>query len=116
MAQEEQPAHHLLWDACYNVRDLGDYATASGARIRRGALVRADNLHRLTAAGQAALRAYEIRTIIDLRLAYELERHPNPFAAPQEPDAVPRYLNLPLHDLETNLALEAMTPQEEYIF
>ena len=40
---------HLEWDACRNVRDLGGLPTADGARIRPGALVRADSLQRLTA-------------------------------------------------------------------
>src|SRR4051812_29247842 len=29
-----QPARHLAWDACYNVRDVGDYPTKSGGRTR----------------------------------------------------------------------------------
>ena len=33
-AQDEQPARDLAWEACYNVRDLGGYATASGRLIR----------------------------------------------------------------------------------
>src|SRR5205823_6923920 len=103
---EDQPARHLTWDACYNARDVGGYPTNSGGRTRWRALVRADNLHRLTPEGQAALREYGVRTIIDLRLAGELERHPSPFAAGQGPDDVPRYLSLPLHDLDTDAAIE----------
>src|SRR4051812_5806286 len=60
MSQEEHSALHLAWDACYNVRDLGGYPTERGGRIRPQALVRADNLCRLTPTGQAALRAYGI--------------------------------------------------------
>jgi protein-tyrosine phosphatase len=43
--------------------------------------VRADNLNKLAAAGVAALVAYGIRTVIDLRDPRELERFPNPLAA-----------------------------------
>jgi protein-tyrosine phosphatase len=53
---------YLHWDGCTNVRDLGGLG-----RIRRGALVRADALERLTADGWAALQAHGVRTVIDLR-------------------------------------------------
>jgi protein-tyrosine phosphatase len=53
---------HLSWDGCANVRDLGGLGG-----IRRGALVRADDLQNLTAAGWAALGAHGIRTVVDLR-------------------------------------------------
>lgn len=58
---------HLDWDGCANVRDLGDLRTGDGRVTRRGAVVRADALDRLTAAGWAALRAHSVRTVIDLR-------------------------------------------------
>ena len=113
---EEQPGRYLAWEACYNARDVGGYPAGNGRRIRWRALVRADNLHRLTLDGQAALRDYGVRTIIDLRLAHELERHPNPFAAQQGPSDVPRYLHLPLHDLELDATLdEAEWTQAEYV-
>src|SRR6266498_644666 len=106
MAQEQQQVRFLAWDACYNARELGGYPTEGGGRVRWKALVRADNLHRLTPEGQAALRGYGVRTIIDLRLEHELESHPNPFAAQKGPDA-PSYLNLPFHDVETGAAIDA---------
>ena len=91
-----QPDRQLRWEACYNARDLGGYATADGGRTRWGAFVRADNLSRLTQAGQAALIAYGVRTVIDLRRAYELTIDLNPFAAPSEHTRAVTYLNLPL--------------------
>lgn len=57
----------LEWDGCLNVRDLGGLPTTDGRRTRRGAVVRADNLDRLTAEGWAALQEYGIRTVVDLR-------------------------------------------------
>jgi protein-tyrosine phosphatase len=115
MAHEKQLTRHLEWDACCNVRDLGDLPAGAGRRTRRQALVRSDNLHRLTEEGQAALRDYGVRTIIDLRLAYEVEMHPNPFAAGQEPGE-PRYLNLPFHDPAIDAAIDgAQATQSEYI-
>lgn len=68
----------LAWDACLNVRDLGGLTTADGGRIRRGALVRSDQLCRLSDRGRAALLAHGVRTVIDLRTPAEVERDPDP--------------------------------------
>lgn len=76
---DEPENRHLRWDACYNARDLGGLATADGARTRRGALVRADSVGRLSGPGRAALEAYGIRTIIDLRFGAEVRDDPSPF-------------------------------------
>ncbi|WP_371480799.1 tyrosine-protein phosphatase [Kitasatospora sp. NBC_00315] len=57
----------LTWDGCLNVRDLGGLRTTDGRRTRHGAVVRADNLDRLTAEGWDALLAHGVRTVIDLR-------------------------------------------------
>ncbi|GJF34563.1 protein-tyrosine-phosphatase [Kitasatospora sp. NE20-6] len=58
---------HLVWDGCLNVRELGGLPTGDGRWTRRGAVVRADNLDRLTAEGWVALQAHGIRTVVDLR-------------------------------------------------
>jgi protein-tyrosine phosphatase len=63
---------HLHWEGCFNVRDLGGLPAAGGGRIRRGAIVRADRVDRLTAAGWSALEAHGVRTVIDLRNDDEL--------------------------------------------
>jgi protein-tyrosine phosphatase len=68
----------LAWDACLNVRDLGGLVTADGRRVRRGALVRSDQLCRLSDGGRAALVAHGVRTVIDLRNPAEVERDPDP--------------------------------------
>lgn len=76
----DEPEHrYLRWNACYNVRDLGGLATVDGVRTRRGALVRADSVGRLTEHGRAAVEAYGIRTIIDLRFGVEVRDDPSPF-------------------------------------
>jgi len=93
---DERRARLLRWEACYNARDLGGYATADGGRTRWGAFVRADNLSRLRASGRTALLDYGVRTVIDLRRAGELRSDPNPFAEPATDTALPMYLNLPL--------------------
>ena len=116
MSQSLQPRRFLAWEACHNARDTGGYPTHSGRQTRWQTLVRADNLHKLTLAGQAALRDYGVRTVIDLRLAHELEKLPNPFAAQQNPPESPIYLNLPLHDPAANAAMDVATSMmDEYI-
>jgi protein-tyrosine phosphatase len=63
---------HLDWEGCFNVRDLGGLPTTDGRSTRSGAVVRADALDCLTAAGWAALVEYGVRTVIDLRNDDEL--------------------------------------------
>jgi protein-tyrosine phosphatase len=58
---------HLEWQGCFNVRDLGGLRTGDGRATRFGRIVRADALDGLTEAGWAALGAYGVRTVIDLR-------------------------------------------------
>lgn len=70
----------LAWDGCFNVRDLGGLETASGRLTRHGAVVRADNIRRLTEAGWQAALEHGIRRVIDLRFAGE---------SPGEDDAHP---------------------------
>ena len=80
----------LDWDGCFNVRDLGGIETVDGASIRRGAAVRADSLHKLSADGWGALVRHGVRTVIDLRNEFECR----PDVAPR-PDEVTT-LHLPL--------------------
>jgi protein-tyrosine phosphatase len=107
---------HLHWDACYNARDLGGYATADGGYTRWGAFVRADNLSRLTPAGQSALIEYDVRTVIDLRRAGELTIDLNPFAAESQDLRHPTYLHLPLGlgaDRDDILAVQTVSAGED---
>ncbi len=82
MTQER--ARKLNWEGSLNARDLGGYRAADGRETRWRAIVRSDSLHALTETGQAALAAYGVRSIVDLRLPQELEVDPNPFAEPGE--------------------------------
>jgi rhodanese-related sulfurtransferase len=68
----------LTWDGCHNVRDLGGLPRAAGGQTARRRIVRADNLDQLTPEGWAALEAYGVRTVIDLRNEDECEdvEHP----------------------------------------
>ena len=91
-----QPSRRLFWEGCLNVRDLGGYAAVDGRVTRSNSLVRADNLARLTNAGQQAVQETGVSAIIDLRSPYELDLEANAFA--QSANAKPTYLNLPLMD------------------
>ena len=66
-------ARDLEWEGCFNVRDLGGLATRDGGRTRRGELVRADGLSRLTKSGWTSVEEHGIRTVLDLRNDDELE-------------------------------------------
>lgn len=88
----EEGRRHLALAGSYNIRDLGGYPTAGGGRTRWRALLRADSLHGLDADGQAALLAYGVGSIIDLRRPDERARQPNVFAA----SAALRYTGIPL--------------------
>jgi protein-tyrosine phosphatase len=70
----------LLWDGCSNTRHLGGFVTED-PHVTNDALVRSDNLIKLTSTGQAALVADGVTTVIDLRFFGELEKNPNPLAA-----------------------------------
>lgn len=71
---------HLDWPDCLNVRDLGGLPTADGKAIRSAALIRSDNLNRLTEAGIEAFRASGVCRIVDVRSARECTTYPSPFA------------------------------------
>lgn len=96
MTVEEQRLRRLMWEGCLNVRDLGGYPTEDGRETRWGAIVRADNLAKLSDAGRAALVDYGVRSIVDLRMPHEIKEFPNPFAEPGQ-DGV-AYTNVPFID------------------
>src|SRR5688572_3437258 len=64
---------NLTWDGCVNVRDLGGLPAAGDRVTRPGAVVRADGLAKLSAAGWRALWDHGVRTVVDLRNDFELE-------------------------------------------
>ena len=66
----------LAWEGLLNVRDLGGHPTEDGGETRWGAIVRADNVRRLTDAGWEALVEYGVRTVVDLRFHEELAEDP----------------------------------------
>jgi len=80
VTDQRQWTRRLAWEACLNARDLGGYPTASGRTTRWGAVVRSDSPAKLTPAGRAAVVAYGVRTVVDLRLPDELAQEPSPFS------------------------------------
>jgi protein-tyrosine phosphatase len=84
---------HLAWEGCYNVRDLGGLPTRKGTLTRRGAVIRADLLARLTPTGRSAMFDYGVRTVIDLRAPQETIDEPSVARVGDHPLT---YLNLPL--------------------
>lgn len=63
---------HIAFDAAFNFRDLGGYATPDGT-IRWNTLFRADGIHQLTGADLERFAELGIRTVVDLRTADEVE-------------------------------------------
>jgi protein-tyrosine phosphatase len=57
----------------FNFRDLGGYTAQDGRTVRWRTLFRADGLDRLTPDDVEVLRPYGLRTVVDLRMAHELE-------------------------------------------
>src|SRR5689334_19129687 len=86
----------LAWDACWNVRDLGGYATRSGGITQYRRVVRAGNLSKLTERGRAAMHGAGVRTVIDLRDPREFEIELDPFHASGRWPGDVAYLSLPL--------------------
>lgn len=64
--------------ALRNARDLGGHPRAAGARTRWRSLLRSDDLSQLTPQGMQALEALGLETVVDLRWAEEIDRHPSP--------------------------------------
>lgn len=88
----EYAERDLHWPDCLNVRDLGGLPTQNGGMIRRGALIRADALSRLTDDGVTAARTAGVSRIIDLRRPAEAGSAAHPFADD------PVYRNIPVQN------------------
>ena len=66
-------ARSVALTGVFNFRDLGGYEAADGRTVRWHTLFRADGLDRLTPGDVEVLRPYGLRTVVDLRMAHELE-------------------------------------------
>ena len=88
------------------MRDLGGVALEAGGETRYGALVRADNIRRLTDAGWRALAAHGVARIVDLRWPEELEEDP-----PRDVDIDVVHVSLLGDDSTTSISHEFTLPR-----
>ena len=77
---------HILLEGNYNARDIGGYPIEGGGSTRWKVFLRSDRMDLLTAADQAKLVDYGVRSIIDLRTVHETRETPNVFV---DSDQVP---------------------------
>lgn len=90
-------SRHLTWEPCWNVRDLGGLPV-DGGETRRGTLIRADCLGKLTTDGRRALFDYGVRMVIDLRSPDELAADPPIFPGGRTGEPEFRHVPLDRHD------------------
>jgi protein-tyrosine phosphatase len=66
----------IAFDRLHNFRDLGGYAAVDGRTVRWGRLYRSDSLGKLApgSADHQRFLALDVRTVIDLRYPWEVER------------------------------------------
>ena len=88
---------HLQLSGCFNLRELGGYTTSEGKQIKWRTLLRSDSLHRLPPSHQQQLIDYDVKTIIDLRSSFEIEKEGYAFSNQSEI----KYFNLPLMEENT---------------
>ncbi len=70
----ESFSRNLPFTKAYNFRDVGGYSGLDGRRVRWRRLFRADSLHRIQEKDAEAFTALGIRTVIDLRREFEVEK------------------------------------------
>jgi protein-tyrosine phosphatase len=87
-----QPDRHIPLQGASNFRDFGGYPAAQGRMVARGRLFRSDRLSDLTAQDYAALGAYRIRFVYDLRRGSELQSSPTRWAG----EAAPELIHVPM--------------------
>jgi protein-tyrosine phosphatase len=112
--EQRERGRLLAWEGLANARDLGGYPAAGGRETRWGAVVRSDSLAALTDAGRAALAAYGVRAVVDLRLPDELARHPNPYATPG--DHAIAYTNVSILDPAAGFPPDTLTLADNYLW
>src|SRR5947209_4435293 len=83
-----------MLEGCYNMRDIGGYATEDGRKTRWRSVFRADNINRLSASAQKSLlEELGVRTVIDLRDGEEVAKVPPVFSQVE----TVKYVNVPLY-------------------
>jgi protein-tyrosine phosphatase len=66
---------NLGFSATYNFRDVGGYPALDGRTVRWRRLFRSDALHRLDESDAEAFAELGVRTVIDLRRPFEIEKY-----------------------------------------
>ena len=66
---------NLTFSTTFNFRDVGGYAGERGRTVRWRRLFRSDSLHALDGADTEAFTALGVRTVVDLRRPFEVQRH-----------------------------------------
>lgn len=79
-------------DSVDNCRELGGYNTQYGEQTKWHAFLRSSELSRLSTEDIAFLKAYGVKTVIDLREDEEIAKQPNPLAN----EEFCQYHNIPL--------------------
>lgn len=67
------PTRELELAGVFNFRDLGGYPTQDGRTVKWRTIFRADSLGALTTDDLAVLRPLDLRTVVDLRTAREID-------------------------------------------
>ncbi|MEV6668899.1 tyrosine-protein phosphatase [Streptomyces sp. NPDC051162] len=80
---------HIAFERLHNFRDLGGYRAAGGRTVGWGRLFRSDSLGKLRGDDWDRFLALGVRTVIDLRYPWEVERS----------GRVPRHEGLAYHNL-----------------
>ncbi|WP_322761905.1 tyrosine-protein phosphatase [Frankia sp. Cr2] len=65
---------YIAFECLHNFRDLGGYQAADGRTVRWGRLFRSDSLGKLQSQDWDRFLALGVRTVIDLRYPWEIER------------------------------------------
>lgn len=105
-------ARRLDWPDCQNTRDLGGVPLDGGV-TRSRVLIRSDHLGQLNPLGVEALKAYGVRTVLDLRSDGETVRRPSPFADGRDVEYTHRAL---IDDANMNEIGDARDMLERYLF
>ncbi len=109
--QGDSDPRFLTLTGTLNTRDLGGLPVAGGGVTRSGVFYRSDVPMKLSDADLARLAGLGLRTVIDLRQPYELERDPTGLSSRADID-----LNLDVHNVEIWGLIEASNnePDDRY--
>ena len=77
-----------------NTRDIGGYQTADQSTLRKGQIIRSDNLSSLTESDFRKLEEMGLKTVIDLRTGQELNDSPTVWKG----DNPPQFFHIPVFD------------------